>query len=144
LTEREVSETFWAFGHENLRVTHGTTVEFTKDKHLSRNGNCILGVNAEKSLANLSDGLKEKLQEKGTTLKVTLEVDGVSEQINAHGSPNLLLTHPSDIVIRKSSYIDDRTLAVEADKAACDLSRKLVEKLQDPKQKVKITLTVYC
>jgi hypothetical protein len=33
-------------------------------------------------------------------------------------------------------------LAIQADKAACDLSRRLVEKLENPKQKVKITLTV--
>jgi hypothetical protein len=46
------------------------------------------------------------------------------------------------MVVRKSSYIDDRTLAVNADKAAADLPRKLVEKLQNPKQKARITLKV--
>jgi len=31
-------------------------------------------------------------------------------------------------------------LAIRADKAACDLSRELIEKLKNPQQKVKITL----
>jgi hypothetical protein len=39
--------------------------------------------------------------------------------------------------------VDNRTLAVQADKAALDLSRDLVEKLKNPKQKVKITLEVH-
>jgi len=52
------------------------------------------------------------------------------------------LTHPTDMIIRKSNYICSRTLAIQAGKAACDLSRKLVEKLKNPKQKVKITMNV--
>jgi hypothetical protein len=48
------------------------------------------------------------------------------------------------MVVRKSSYIDNRTLAVNADKAACDLSRELVKKLQKPQQKARITLRVSC
>ena len=46
------------------------------------------------------------------------------------------------MVIRKSDYVCERTLAVGADKAANDLSRALVEKLKNPKQEVRISLTV--
>ena len=46
------------------------------------------------------------------------------------------------MVVRKSDYVGSRTLAVHADKAACDLSRDLIEKLKNPEQKVKITLAV--
>jgi hypothetical protein len=66
----------------------------------------------------------------------------MTERINAHGDPRLSLTHPTDMVIRKSTHISGRTLAIHADKAANDLSRKLVEKLKNPKQKVKIILMV--
>jgi hypothetical protein len=45
-------------------------------------------------------------------------------------------------VIRKSDYISNRTLAIRSDKAAQDLSRDLVQKLKNPKQKAKITLVV--
>jgi len=71
-----------------------------------------------------------------------IEADNLKEVVSAFGSPKLILSHPTDMVVRKSSYVCDRTLAVKADKAACDLSRKLVEKLRNPRQKVKITLTV--
>ncbi|RLI33421.1 DUF371 domain-containing protein, partial [Candidatus Bathyarchaeota archaeon] len=39
-------------------------------------------------------------------------------------------THPSDLVVRKSSYICPRTLMIHADKAAADLPRKMVEALK--------------
>jgi hypothetical protein len=44
------------------------------------------------------------------------------------------------MVVRKSDYVCNRTLAVHADKAAQDLPKALVEKLKNPQQKVKITL----
>jgi len=44
--------------------------------------------------------------------------------------------------VRKSSYVCSRTLAVKANKAAKDLSRRLVEELRNPRQKVQISLTV--
>jgi hypothetical protein len=139
---KTVTETFHAFGHENVRATHRSTLEFTKDAHLSRMGDCIVAVSAEKGLAELSDEFKESLRRPNAKLTITIEADGVTEQIHANGSPNLLLTHPSDMVVRKSSHVDSRTLAVGADKAACDLSRALVKRLRDSEQKAKITLTV--
>jgi hypothetical protein len=42
--------------------------------------------------------------------------------------------------VRKSDYISNRTLAIRADKAACDLKRLLAKELRNPKQKVKITM----
>ena len=63
--------------------------------------------------------------------------------MEAQGSPKLILTHPTDAIIRKSDYVSNRTLAVHADKAAKDLARDFVEKLKNPKQKVKIILVVH-
>ena len=131
-----------ASGHENIEATHPTTLEITKEKRLSRRGDCIVAVGADMSLADLSGEFKESLRKPNAKLTLTIEVNGITEQINAHGSPNLILTHPSDMVVRKSSYVDDRTLAVNADKAARDLSRELVEKLRKPKQNARITLRV--
>jgi hypothetical protein len=142
LSKREVSETVFAFGHKNIQATHKATVEFTKEKHLSRRGDCILAVAADKSLVDLSDKFKESLRKPNARLTITFEADGITERINAYGTSNLPLTHPSDMVVRKSSYMDGRTLAIGADKAACDLSRELIEKIRNPKQRAKITLTV--
>ena len=127
----------------NVRATHRSTLEFTKDTHLTRTGDCILAISTEKGLMDLNDGFKESLRRPNAKLTITIEVNGITEQILAQGSPNLLLSHLSDMVIRKSSHVDSRTLAVGADKAARDLSRALVEKLRNPKQRAKITLTVH-
>jgi hypothetical protein len=75
-------------------------------------------------------------------MTIKIEADHKVDTVNARGNPQLSLTHATDLVVRKSEYISDRTLAISADKAAKDLSRKLVEKLQNPNQIVKITLTI--
>jgi hypothetical protein len=75
-------------------------------------------------------------------MTITIEADAVKEVVNAQGSPHLLFTHPTDLVIRKSDYVCGRTLAVKADKASCDFSRQLIENLKDSSQRVRITLSV--
>ena len=136
----EVKEVFFGYGHENMLATHKTTLEFTKDTHLSKRGDCIVAVAADKALADLTAEFKEKLRKPQAKLTITIEADGITERVNTEGSPQLILTHPTDLVVRKSDYVCSRTLAVHADKAACDLSRDLIEKLKNPEQKVKITL----
>jgi len=66
----------------------------------------------------------------------------VTEVVRARGDSRLSFSHPTDLVVRRSGYVCGRTVAVGADKAAGDLSRTLVEKMQNPHQKIKITLTV--
>lgn len=138
-----ITETVFGYGHENIQATHRATLEFTKDTHVSKNGDCILVVSANKAPIDLSSAFKENLQKPHAKLTITIEADDIKEQIQAQGSPHLTLTHPREMVIRKSDYASDRTLAVHADKAAKDLSQALVARLKNPKQKVKITLTVH-
>jgi len=138
----EITEIIFAKGHRNIQGTHKSTLEITKDNKLSEKGECIIAVSADKALADLSQALKGGLRKKNSEMIMVFEAGGIVEVVNAFGSGQLILTHPTDIVVRKSSYICSRTLAIEADKAAWDLSRKLVEKLRDPKQKVKVTLTL--
>jgi len=142
--DTEATESFSAFGHANVQATHRATLEFTKDKHLTREGNCIVATFSDKSVADLSSEFKKCLRKPNAKLTVLIEAGGIVEEIHAHGSPRLMLSHPTDIVVRKSDHICGRTLAVCADKAAVDLSRELVEKLKDPKQKAKITFKVRC
>jgi hypothetical protein len=142
LSTSEVREVILGYGHENIQATHKTTLEFTKDKHLSKKGDCVVTVATDKALADLSDEFKEKLRKTHAKLTIIIEAGELIEQVNAHGSPQLILALPTDAVIRKSDYICNRTLAIYADKAAQDLSRDFVEKLRNPKQKVIITLAV--
>jgi hypothetical protein len=138
----ELSETIIARGHENIRATHRTTFEITKESTLSKRGDCIIAVSANKALADLNPQFKENLRKEDAAITILIDAGGVAELVSASGSSQLILTHPTDIVVRKSEYVCSRTLAIRADKAACDLSRKLVEKLRNTTREVKITITV--
>jgi len=140
--ETNVREIVSGFGHENVRAAHRTTLEITGEKKLSIEGDCIIAVGVDKTFAGLSSEFKEKLRKPNARLTLLIEADGIVNQVTAYGSPRLLLSHPTDMVVRKSDFICDRTLAVRADKAANDLSRELVDKLKNPKQRTKITLIV--
>ncbi len=139
---KKTTDAFWALGHANIQAIHPTTLMFTKDIHVSTKGDCIVAMAADKSVADLSVQFKEELRKPNAKVTITLEAGDLREEIKAFGSPKLCLCHPTDIVIRKSDYICSRTLAICADKSSNDLPREFVEKLQDPKQKVKITLRV--
>jgi hypothetical protein len=135
-------EIILAYGHKNIKATHRSTLEITKERRLSRAGDCIVAVSADKSVADLSREFKEKLRKENAETTILIEAGEAADVINALGTSKLVLTHSTDIVARKSKYVCSRTLAIQADKAACDLSRKLVEKLKNPEQRVRITLTV--
>ena len=143
MSAKQTREKVLAFGHENIQATHPSTLMFTREKHLSKNGDCIVAVASDKAAADLSPEFKDKLRKPNAKLTILIETDGLTEQINASGSPKLILTNPTDMVIRKSDYICNRTLAIHADKAANDLPRAFVEKLKDPKQEVKVTLIIH-
>ncbi|MGQ9624061.1 MAG: DUF371 domain-containing protein [Candidatus Bathycorpusculaceae bacterium] len=138
----QIKEVIQAWGHKNVRATHKTTFEVTKEKNLSKRGDCIIAISANKALADLTPQFKENLRKENTKITVCIQAGEIAEFVNAFGSPKLILTHPKEIVVRKSDYVCSRTLAIRADKAAYDLSRKLVEKLRNPKQKIEITIKV--
>lgn len=136
-----VREEVIAWGHPNIRGTHETTFEVTKEENVTENGDCIIGVRANKGCADLSEEVKEALKE-GKKVKLTLIVDDVTDVAEAVGSPALRLTNKTSIVVRKSDYIDDRTLAIMCNKAAKDLDRRLIQKLKNPEQKLRIVIEV--
>jgi len=143
LTARQTRESIVAYGHENIQALHSSTLMFTKERHLSKTGDCIVAVAADKAVADLSREFKEKLKKSNAKLVILLEADGLTQKINASGSPKLVLTNQTDTVVRKGDYISDRTLAIHADKSSNDLPREFIEKLKNPEQKIKITLIVY-
>jgi len=139
---RKLVEVVHAWGHPNIQATHPTTIMFTKERMVTQRGDCIVAVDADKAVADLSPEFKRALKQPNAKVTIELEVDGQVGQINAYGSPELTLSHPNDLVIRKSEFTSDRTLAVKADKSSGELSRTVVEKLRNPKQQVTLTLTV--
>ena len=142
MSAKEIRENIVALGHENIQAIHSSTLMFTKEKGLSKTGDCVVGVASDRAVADLNQKFKEALRKPNAKLTIIIEAGGLTEQINASGSPKLIFTHPTDIVIRKSDYICNRTLAIRADKSANDLPRELVEKLKNPRQKVNISFVL--
>lgn len=138
----QVTECILAFGHENIQAIHPSTLMFTKETYLSKTGDCIIAVAANKALADLSSEFKDMLKKPNAKLTITLEAGGLMQQIQASGSPQLVLTSQKDMVVRKSSYASDRTLAIMADKSSDDLPRAFIDCLKNPKQQIRITLVV--
>jgi hypothetical protein len=128
-----IIEEIIARGHPNVTAMHKTTLEITKERELSKRGDCIIGVRAEKSISELSENIKNHLKRGGIAkISILLPEYGLKEEIKGVGSRKMSFNHPTDIVVRKSSFICGRTLLIKADKAAIDLSREMVELLKYP------------
>jgi len=118
------------YGHPNIRAWHGRTIEITKDSTLTLKGDCIVGVRASKGCSELSKELKSALNNE-VAVKFEIEVGKHIFEFTARGSPELTFEDEHEIVIRKSDYASPRTLAVKANRVACDIPRKMVEMLKD-------------
>jgi len=121
---------FNAFGHENILATHNKTVEFTKDKDLTKKGDCIIGVNSD--FDDLSDALNHE------KIKIVISLDEFCEEIECW--TNKEFRSNEELVVRKSDFSSERTLGIFADKAAIDLDRQMVEKMKDPGQKINVKI----
>jgi len=119
-------------GHPLVRSAHPTTIEVTTEDHLTSKGDCILGVGASSGCAQLDARVKAGLRTKGSRVTILLAVGNHAFEVRAEGDPRLELSHPKDIVIRRSDFVSDRTLAVHADAAAKDVPREMVRLLRDP------------
>ena len=136
---------FNCYGHENVTSKHKTTLEFTKDKDLSLQGDCIIGVKADYSLKELKNFIKNKIKDsinssnnkKPIKIKIIIKINGYKEEINGYLNPDF--NDSREIVIRKTDFVSSRTLVIDANKAACDISFK--NKLKDPKNKIYVYLT---
>ncbi len=120
-------------GHPLVSSQHPTTIEITTEEHLTRNGDCIVGLGAEKGCAGLNESVKQGLRTTGSEVEVTIRVGGLEFVVRAKGDASLELSHAHDIVIRKSGFLSDRTLALWADSSARDIPRQMVELLKDEK-----------
>jgi len=121
--------TIHAKGHPNVKSTHKTTLEITKEDYLTPKGDCIIGISADKSMADFSDELREKIRNSDKII-IEIVVGDLKDTIIGKGHKDLILNHPTDIVIRKSNFICPRTLMINADKSAKELNYKIVERLK--------------
>ena len=118
-----------AKGHENVLSLHKSTFEITKDNDLSLSGDCIIGLDIDKSMEDFPEEFKEKLANEDTKVIVELKTPNASDTIEGYGHHDLTLSHPTDIVCRKSTFVCSRTLMIKSNKAAIDLNRDLIKDL---------------
>jgi len=118
-----------AKGHENVLSLHKSTFEITKDKDLSLSGDCIIGLDIDKSMEDFPEEFKEMLANDDTKVIVELKTPNASDTIEGYGHHDLTLSHPTDIVCRKSTFVCSRTLMIKSNKAAIDLNRDLIKDL---------------
>ena len=128
--ESETIMCFAARGHANIKATHATTFEFTKDPQIGSTADCIIGVAADWSEEDV-----ERLRQfhKAT---MTITCGGVSETVKF--VVNSGFSDEREMVIRKSSFRSRRTLGTNADRSARQLSRELAERLREPGAEISV------
>jgi len=123
---------FNAFGHPNILATHPTTLELTTENHLTVRGDCIVGVRATCGPINLPARLKQLLTRDHGRVLLRLRTGSLHFDVLGEGSQELSLSHPHEMVVRKSRYASGRTVMVNADRAAKDIPREMVHLLRNP------------
>ena len=134
---------FKAHGHPNITAVHKSTFELTVDKDLTPRGDCIIGVKSEYSAYTLPDSVKNLLRDDRSIIIISLEAAGFKDRICAYGSKNFTLQSETSIVIRKSGFIDDRTIGIFSNKAARDINRDLISYLKREDAVLKITINIF-
>ena len=120
-------------GHRNVTSHHKSTFEITKDEEIGPTADCIVGVDMDKTMLDFPQEFKDKIANPDTKIIVELKTENGHDEITGFGHEDLTLTHPTDIVIRKSDYVCSRTLMIGADKAAKDLDGDLIDDLKNEK-----------
>ena len=119
-------------GHKNIRSLHPKTIEITTEPNLTLNGDCIIGVEASCGCNDIPEQLKNLMRSSKSEILFTISTKDVSFKVKGSGHENLILTNPHDIVIRKSSFICPRTLAIHCDLASDSIPRQMIKTLQNP------------
>jgi hypothetical protein len=136
----EAQEIVYCRGHPLVLGNHMTTFEVTREDHLTENGNCIIGISADKGCSELSSVFKRVIAHDDAILLTRLLCGGVTVEVKSRGSSLLTLDHPTDIVWRRSTFICGRTIGILSDHVAATLPKKLMANLVEGKEMI-ITLT---
>jgi hypothetical protein len=126
-----LAEQVHAQGHENVTAEHTSTFEMTTDDYLTPAGDCILAIEADRAPADFDPAFVAACQSHEATITITLAAAGHETTVTASGHPDLTFESDRSAVIRTSSYVDGRTVAVDADAAAADIDDALVAALAD-------------
>jgi len=131
---------FEAFGHPNITATHPTTLEITTENHVSQRGDCIVGVRANCSPVKLPQTIQHALSARAERAILRIRAEGQRFEVAGEGSPRLTFQDSKEMVVRKSMFASDRTIMVNADKAAKDIPRVMLVLLRDPEQRIEVEI----
>ncbi|MBW2996990.1 HAD-IA family hydrolase [Candidatus Woesearchaeota archaeon] len=120
---------FKAKGHKNILASHKSTLEFTKDREMSLDGDCIVGIGADFSLSRL-----KQLVTDHKNLRMRIKAGKHVEEIDFIA--NKQFSSSKELVLRFSEFSSDRTFGFRATKSARQLDRKLIERMRDPRQDI--------
>jgi hypothetical protein len=126
----EAQEIIRCRGHPLVAGTHPTTFEVTAESHLTGNGNCIIGIAADKGCAGLSPAFKNVLAHDDARLLTRLACRGIEVEIHSRGSSQFTLIHPTDMVWRRSTFVCGRTIGILSDHVAATLPDELIRYLR--------------
>lgn len=124
---------FTAYGHANIEGTHKTTLEFTQHASVTPKGDCIVGTRA-----NFDPAALAALAQVSKKIKITLSAKTYTDVITGDVNPGFV--PGPEAVIRKTGFASPRTLLINADKSAADLSRKLIAVLKNPEEALTVTV----
>ncbi|NLV28177.1 MAG: DUF371 domain-containing protein [Methanomicrobiales archaeon] len=138
-----VEEHLVAYGHPHVTATHRTTFEITREEELTPAGSCIIAIGSDKGAADLNSRFCTVLRLPGASLITTLTCGKYSITVRSKGDPSLELSHPTDLVWRRSVFTCNRTIGVCADHTAQDFSREMVSLLREGAQ-LEVLLVATC
>ena len=136
----EAQEIVRCRGHPFVLGTHPTPFEVTCEDYLTKNGNCIIGIAADKGCAGLSPVFKAVLAHDDAVLITRIACDGIIVEVRSCGSSRFTLDHTADMVWRKGPFVCGRTIGIMSDRVALTLPRALIANLARGKEMV-VTLT---
>lgn len=129
-------------GHRNVRSLHGRTIEITMEKHLTPQGDCIVGIGAVSGCAGIPEEMKSRIRNPEARITISIRVGDSEFVVRGRGHQDLDLSDTHDIVIRTSGFVCPRTLAIHCDRASDSIPREMVQALQDPDARGTFTVTV--
>lgn len=124
---------FPAYGHAGIEGTHKTVLELTQLTAVVPKGDRVVGTRAAydaeaiAALAQVSDRIK-------MTLKTRAYTEVIVGKANKNYKPS------QEIIVRKDDVASPATLIINADKAAADVSRKLIDSMKTPEETMTVIL----
>ena len=139
------TETRWivfkAWGHRNVKATHKSTLELTRENYLTPRGDCIIGIRSEIGVVHLPDWFKERARSTRSLIILVICARGLCDSVVGRGHPGLSFSDEQRIIVRKSRYVDEKTIMINASKSAKDIRRDLINAIREEAE-INVYLTV--